>query len=162
MHMTASDFDSDDHKDFAPVTGWLEGTGKVDSISACPIGQKNYMDGAELGVLYLVRRADGLDMMLQSGKLVSFDLPDGIDLATSGYYDISGSITFLKTNRGMYVDNIMPIREQSTVGNSGEGGRFLSGFFEVVDALSLTGSLTGNVNSEETRGTYKVWGAVAN
>lgn len=162
MHMTASDFDSDDHKDFAPVTGWLEGTGKVDSISACPIGQKIVMDGDELGVLYLVRRADGLDMMLQSGKLVSFDLPDGSALATSGYYDISGSITFLKTNRGMYVDNIMPIRDQSTIGNSGEGGRFLSGFFEVVDALSLTGSLTGNVNSEETRGTYKVWGAVAN
>lgn len=162
MHLTTSGFDSNDHKVLAPVTGWLEGAGTVDSISACPIGQKVVIDGTEQGVLYLVRRSGGLDMMLQSGKLLSFVLPDGGVLATSGYYDISGSITFLKTNRGMYVDNIIPIREQSTIGNSGEDGRFLSGFYKTLDALTMTGWHTGNVNSEDTRGTYKVWGAVAN
>lgn len=162
-----SDFDSNNIIKYSDINNYALELEKIDTIYSCIVGETIKINGVDTQILYLVKRENGLDIMTKSGSLLHFDYPDTTtDIATTGYYQIEGDITLLKAARGIQTDNILPISDSVSIGSSESGKRFASGYFGALNANGMVidnnGKFEGNVNDDESRELYKVWGAVAN
>lgn len=106
------------------------------------------------------------DIEIKKASLLSdriiFYLSDGNAYGESYYISFSNGTIFHKTNvtlesstRGVITSTLYPADAEASVGLETEP-------YKEAHIENISGNLFGNVNNEETRTTYKVWGAVAN
>ena len=158
--LTGASFDSSSHVEFALSTGWAEEIPEINRLYTCVPNQSIEYNGQNTSIIYLIKRSNSLEIMCKDGKLLSLEYgADSSEFETVGWYWISGTIGIAEMQRGVHTANLIPV-DGASIGDG--DNRYAQGYFEHVNADSVAGNLTGNVNDETMRNSYKVWGAVAN
>lgn len=141
--------------------------GSFDYLYPALTGTKIKFEGEEKVVAYVGKSQDYIEIVFGDGSIERLKFADKSEFATHGWYLISGSIQLMETLRGLLVESIFPNKntDGTTDGTSIGSSEYPFGAIHALYAKSSTiesNKFIGNVNSEELRGTYKVWGAVAN
>ena len=158
--LVASGFNSASYVNYALSTGWASGIPEINRLYTCSPNQMIEYNGSTDSGLYVIKRSNSLEIMTNNGTHLTLAFGnDAEEFETMGWYWISGSIAIAEMQRGVHTANLIPI-DNASIGDGNK--RYAQGHFGHVNANSVAGDLTGNVNSEGTRNTYKVWGAVAN
>lgn len=133
-------------------------------------GSRLTINGVSTSVSYIARNNRIIELVLGDGRILRLEASDTSEFAEFGWYDISGRLTLMKTVRGMLVQSIFPNVDASGSSDGTELGSSERPFgaihsktmFATTIRIDSNGKVEGNINDENTRGTYKVWGAVAN
>ena len=156
--LSAPGFNSAEHLRFASINGWYDNVPTADSNLPVATGTAIKINDETHVITAVVKRTGVFTVLTAEGVYISFDAPSGTEeFEHSGWYDIEGDIPIMANNRGIYSENLYPITSGTT--SLGDADvHFGAGYIDNVHSDQLY----GNLNSEDTREDYKVWGAVAN
>lgn len=156
--LSTSGFNSSQNLKYASIDGWYSNVSVSDNNLPVSTGTTIKYNGVTYTITAIVKRTGSFSLLTSDGVYLTFNAPsDTGEFATVGWYNIEGNIPLMNNNRGIYSASIYPISPGST-GLGDQNNRFGTGYINTV----RSNYVYGNVNSEGTRSSYKVWGAVAN
>ena len=150
-NLNTPDFNSASHKFFSNIAQVVEGLAYGEYDLDYDTSTLHY-NGVSYPVCKLIYTAMSVYFTLASGETISFSTQiDNSERANSGWYKLNGTITIKTSFRGLVTADLAPTSSENKIGTN--NNPYKEGYIS---------TLNGNVNTEATRTTYKVWGAVAN
>ena len=150
----AGKFTSSSNIRLAPSTNWTQPLQEYNEVNFATASSIQ-INGKSYTALSALIHSGVFTLYTTSGESFPMSMNvDNNDFAESGWYDISGTLVLAVQKRGVNIANLEPIKNAQNTNNIGSP----SNPFDSV----YSDTFHGNVNTEESRLSYKVWGAVAN